>query len=152
MKSVYYILDQIKEHLRQNGVTNTVSFGDLAEIDTNKTTIFPLVHMDVENTTVSPRVIQFRLLILAMGIVDEDYEQEAKDEFFGGSNLHDVYNEQLYVMTELIEQLRRGSLWDTQVRVVGDPELQPFENRFDNKLAGWGGSITIEVPNEVSIC
>ena len=152
MKSVYYILDEIRDHLRANGITNTVSFGDLSEIDTNKTTIFPLVHMDVENASPRGNVIEFRLLILSMGIVDQDYEEEAVDEFFGGNNLHDVYNEQLYVLTNLVETLRRGDLWDEQIRVVGDPEFQPFENRFDNQLAGWGGTITIQLPNNVSIC
>jgi len=152
MKSVYYILDEIRDHLRANGITNTVSFGDLAEIDTDKTTIFPLVHMDIETVTPQPRVIEFRLLVLAMGIVDQDYEEEQIDEFFGGTNLHDVYNEQLYVINDLIETLRRGDLWDDQIRLVGSPELAPFENRFDNMLAGWGGTITIQLPNKVSIC
>lgn len=152
MKSVYYILDEIRDHLRANGITNTVSFGDLAEIDTNKTTIFPLVHLDVEAATQRDNVIEFRILILSMGIVDQDYAEEAIDEFFGGNNLHDVYNEQLYVLTNLVEALRRGSLWDEQIRVEGDPEFTPFENRFDNQLAGWGGTITLNLPNNVSIC
>ena len=152
MKSVYYILDEIRDHLRDNGITNTVSFGDLAEIDTNKTTIFPLAHIDVETATPQDNVIEFRLLVLAMGIVDQDYEEEAIDEFFGGNNLHDVYNEQLFVLTDLIENLKRGALWDDQIRIVGNPELAPFENRFDNQLAGWGGTITIQLPNNVTIC
>jgi hypothetical protein len=152
MKSVYYILDEIRDHLRANGITNTVSFGDLAEIDTNKTTIFPLVHLDVEAATQRDNVIEFRILILSMGIVDQDYAEEAIDEFFGGNNLHDVYNEQLYVLTNLVEALRRGSLWDEQIRVEGDPEFTPFEKRFDNQLAGWGGTITLNLPNNVSIC
>lgn len=152
MKSVYYILEEIRDYLRDNDVTNTVSFGDLAEIDTNKTTIFPLVHIDVETATPLPQVIEFRLLILAMDIVDQDYVQEPIDEFFGGNNLHDVYNTQLWVLNDLVSAMRRGDLWDNKIRVIGDPELAPFENRFDNQLAGWGGTLTIQLPNEVTIC
>ena len=152
MKSVYYILDEIRDHLRANGITNTVSFGDLAEIDTDKTDIFPLVHMDIETATPRGSVMEFRLLILGIGMVDQNYATEPIDEFYGGSNLHDVYNEQLYVLNDLIEHLRRGDLWDGNIRLVDAPELAPFENRFDNLLAGWGGTITIQLPNEVNIC
>lgn len=152
MKSVYKILDEIRDHLRDNGITNTVSYGDLSEIDTNKTTIFPIVHMDIESATVTNNTIEFRLLILAIGMVDQDYEEEPEDEFFGGNNLHDVYNEQLYVLTNLVEHLRRGRLYDIQVRLIEDPEFSPFENRFENMLAGWGGTIAMNVPNSVTIC
>ena len=152
MKSVYYVLDEIRDHLRANGITNTVSFGDLAEVDTNKTTIFPLVHMDVESATPKGGVIEFRLLILGIGIVDQDYAEETKDEFFGGSNLHDVYNEQLYVLNNLVASLERGDLWDDKIKIVGEPEFTPFENRFDNQLAGWGGTITIQLANNITIC
>ncbi len=152
MKSVYYILEEIRDHLRANGITNEVSFGDFAEIDTHKTRIFPLVHMDLETATPTGPIIEFRVLILAMDVVDNDYEEEGKDEFFGGNNLHDVYNTQLYVLNNLVAELRRGSLWEQKIELVSNPEFSPFERRFDNQLAGWGGTIVIRVPNTVTIC
>jgi hypothetical protein len=152
MKSVYKILDEIRDHFRGNEITNEVSFGDFTHLDTAKTTIFPLVHMDIIDVVAAPRVLRFRLLVIAMGIVDQDYAEEPIDEFFGGSNLHDVYNEQLYVLTNFVESLRRGDLYSEKVRIVGEPSFEPFENRFDNMLAGWGGEVTIELPNLVSVC
>ena len=45
MRQVYTVLDKLKEILRANGITKTVTFGDLTEVDLNKTTIFPLSHI-----------------------------------------------------------------------------------------------------------
>ena len=43
MKEVYDLLDKIKDRLRANNITNTVTFGDIMEVDLTKTTIFPLM-------------------------------------------------------------------------------------------------------------
>ena len=152
MNSVYYILEQIRDHIRNNGVTNEVSFGDLTEIDLAKTTIFPIVHLDIENVTVQPQIIEFNLLVLSMGIVDNDHAEEAIDEFFGGNNLHDTYNTQLWVLADLCEALRRGDLWDDHIKLITDPIFEPFERRFEGQLAGWGGNITIQMKNDVKRC
>ena len=45
MRQVYTVLDKIKNILRANGITKTVTFGDITEVDLNKTTIFPLAHI-----------------------------------------------------------------------------------------------------------
>lgn len=152
MKSVYYILEQIRDHLRSNGVSNTVSFGEVEQIEDDKTTIFPLAHIDLDSCFIRPRVIEIRLTILAMDIVDQPYSEESEDEFYRGNNIQDVYNTQLWTLMDLTEAMRRGELWDNKIRLIEDPEVSSFAQRFDNILAGWGGTFVIQLPNEVSIC
>ena len=47
MTQVYDILDAIKDKLLANPSVFTVKFGDLDEIDLNKTDIYPLAHLDL---------------------------------------------------------------------------------------------------------
>ena len=42
MRQVYTILDKVKTILRANGITKYVTFGDILQVDLNKTTIYPL--------------------------------------------------------------------------------------------------------------
>jgi hypothetical protein len=47
MTQVYDILESLKDKLEANPNVFTVRFGDLDEIDLNKTEIYPLAHLDI---------------------------------------------------------------------------------------------------------
>ena len=47
MREFYTAVDAVKDALRANNSINTVTFGDLSDIDLDKTTIFPLSHIFV---------------------------------------------------------------------------------------------------------
>ena len=37
-------------------------------------------------------------------------------------------------------------------QLIGDPVCEPFKDKFENELAGWGVDINIEVANNLSVC
>jgi len=150
MVQVYNILDSIRDHFRNDGITKTVSYGDLPEIDNDKTTIFPLSHMDIENAVFDNNIITFTINILTLDQIDHNKSAESEDEFFGNDNLHDVYNTQFVVMTKLINSLRRGALNDLNIKLGEEPTVEPYEDRFEGMLAGWLAQIEIQVPNDIS--
>ena len=45
MNGYYYIINTLKDHIKLNGFTNTVTTGNIFDVDLNKQTIFPLVHI-----------------------------------------------------------------------------------------------------------
>jgi hypothetical protein len=45
-----------------------------------------------------------------------------------------------------------GTMWDSQVVVDGNPNCEPFVERFENNLAGWTMTFDVLIPNEVTIC
>ena len=47
MRQVYTVIDKIQEKLKDNGITNKVTFGDILEVDLDKTTIYPLSHISM---------------------------------------------------------------------------------------------------------
>ena len=152
MKHVYDILDVLKDELRANPSVNTVSYGDIADLDLDKTTIFPLSHLLIENATIKQRTVVFTIKILCADIVDYNKQPNAFDEFYGNDNLHDVTNTQFEVINSLVQKLIRGDLFTANYQINNTPTAEPFKERFANVLAGWSVSVDIEIPNGISIC
>ena len=153
MRQVYTVLDKLKEILRANGITKTVTFGDLTEVDLNKTTIFPLSHIAFGNVTFSEHILSASIRILCLDIVDVTKEKQTEDMMFGNDNLQDILNTQLQVVNDLQQEMRRGDAFSNNFQITTSVTTEPFQDNFENQLAGWGVTINIEVPtNELSLC
>lgn len=153
MRQVYTVLDKIKEILRANGITKTVTFGDITEVDLNKTSIFPLSHIIFGNVTFQDRIMSASIRILCLDIVDITKEKQTEDMMFGNDNLQDILNTQLQVINELQQEMRRGSAFSDNFQITTNVVAEPFLDNFENQLAGWGMTVNIEVPNnELSLC
>jgi hypothetical protein len=96
-------------------------------------------------------VLRFNVSILAMDIVDESKEPTL-DIFIGNNNEQDVLNTQLAVLNKLVQVLRRGDLYNDKFQLDGDANLEPFVDRFENKVAGWTATFDVFVNNDVNIC
>ena len=152
MNEVYRVLDSIRDHFRNDGITKTVSYGELPIVDSDKTTIFPLTHFDLVNAVYDNNTITFNINVLALDIVNVNKNKETEDVFFGNNNLHDVYNTQFVVITKLINSLRSGSLNSVNIMLGEEPTAEPFENNFENMLAGWLVRVEVVVQNTVGSC
>lgn len=151
MKGFYNVTEKIKDTLIAEPFVNTVSFGSLDDIDLNKSTIFPLSHVIVNNTTVGSNTLTFNISVLTMDIVDISKE-EVTDLYIGNDNEQDVLNTQLAVINRLVTILKRGDLYSEKYQVEGDVNCEPFVDRFENKLAGWVATIDVVVQNDMTIC
>lgn len=152
MTQVYDILDKVRDRLRDNPNVFTVTFGDITEVDLNKTTIFPLSHLTITNVTFERSVINFTIALMCVDIVDYNKEKYDDDIFYGNTNLQDVYNTQLQVVNDVVQSVRRGSLFDSKIQIIGEPSATPFQDKYENELAGWGIEIQVSMINDISIC
>ena len=153
MRQVYTILDKLKTLLRANGITKYVTFGDLLQIDLNKTTIYPLAHIVFGDVTFNDRIMNASIQVLCLDIVDDKNTKEDEDEFFGNDNLQDVLNTQLQVVNLLQQEMRRGDTFSENFQRTTSVIANPIIDSYENELAGWGVTIEIEVPtNELSLC
>lgn len=149
MKEIYDLLDKIKDRLRANNITNTVTFGDILEVDLTKTTIYPLSHLTIGNVVFADHIMTADISVLSMDVVDVNKNESTYDSFYGNDNLQDVLNTQLAVVNDLQSHLRRGNLFDdNDLKITGDVTAEPFQDRFENQLAGWGVTFSIEMPND----
>lgn len=150
MQAYYNVLDKIKTTLELDDFVNTVTQGNIFDIDLKKQTIFPLSHIMVESGTIADRTINFSISVVCMDIVDKSSELTTND-FRGNDNEQDVLNTQLAVAVRLSTLLKRGE--DTNLyQIVGEPNLEPFTERFENYLAGWVVTFEIQLPNTMTVC
>lgn len=154
MTSIYDIITNIKSFLRENPIVNYVTYGDITQVDLNKTTMFPLAHFFVRNTTITEHAMRVTVSLLFLDIVDytKDFNADDLGDRQDASNLIDVYNTQLQIANALVQDLRRGDLYRDKSQLVGDPLCEPFKDRFENELAGWSMEVTIDIPNNISVC
>ena len=153
MNDFYKLLDKIKDSLRSNPNVNTVTFGNLMDLDLNKTSMFPLSHMVVSDVRFSERVMTASIEILCVDVVDDNRGENQFDDFYSNDNMMDVMNTQLAVGNLLQSEMRRGQLFTDKFQVLTDVSARPFYDRFENQLAGWGFTFTIEIPNNnTSVC
>jgi len=147
----YNLTDKLKEELIKDPFVNTVTYGNIFEVDLNKQTIFPLSHFIVNNVVDRGQTLLFNISLLCMDLVDES-KDDITDDFLGNDNEQDVLNTQLAVANRIGAMLKRGDLYRTKYQLDGDVSLEPFVDRFDNKVAGWTATINVVIPNEITIC
>lgn len=145
------LIDKLKTHFDNDVLVNTVSQGNLFNIDLNKQDIFPMVHLIVNTASLESNVVRYNISILAMDIVDIT-KDETVSKFDGNDNELYVLNTQLQVLTRCYELLLRGDLWSDKFQIDGNPTCEPFVDRFENKLGGWTMTCDILIPNGMTIC
>jgi hypothetical protein len=151
IRGFYLLTQKIKDTLLSDLNVNTVTTGDITEVDLNKQTIFPLSHMIVNNVTSSENTLGFNISILAMDIVDQS-KDAVTDIFLGNDNEQDVLNTQLAVLNKLVQKLRIGQLHRDLYQVLGDVTLEPFMDRFENQVAGWTATFDVIIQNDINVC
>ncbi len=151
MNGFYRVTDIIKDTLQADVNVNTVTYGDITQIDLDKQTIFPLSHIIVNAVTSRENTLLFNISILSMDIVDVN-KDEVTDKFIGNNNEQDVLNTQLSVLNKVIQKLRIGQLYREKYQVLGDAYLEPFRDRFENQVAGWAATFDVIIENDINVC
>ena len=152
MTEFYDIVGRIRDELRSSPSINTVTFGDITEVDLDKTTVFPLGHIFVQNVRPENGTLLFTISVLVADIVDYNKEESQDDDFYSNDNLHDVLNTQLATINKLHSDLKRGTLYADKFQLNGEPTFEPFKERFKNLLAGWETEMVIAVKNNIKVC
>tara|TARA_R110000796_G_scaffold248064_1_gene374284 strand:+ start:31 stop:501 length:471 start_codon:yes stop_codon:yes gene_type:complete len=151
IRGYYQLTETIKEQLLADVNVNTVTTGDITDVNLSKQDIFPLSHIIVNNVTVNEQTLDFNISILACDIVNQS-KLETTDIFTGNNDIQNILNNQLAVLNRLIQRLRMGQLHTDMYQLNGSPSLQPFYDRFDNQLAGWTATMDVQIYNDIYIC
>ena len=151
IRGFYLLTETIEQQLLADVNVNTVTTGDIYDIDMSKMSIYPLSHIIINNVSVQESVLNFNISVLAMDVVDES-KKATTDIFRGNNNEQDVLNTQLQVLNKLIKVLRKGNLYSDQFQLNGDASCEPFYDRFDNKVAGFTATFDVLVNNDITLC
>lgn len=146
----YEILDILNDQLIADDFVNTVTRGDIFDIDLGKQNIFPLSHIVVNNVTKEARILRFNITLMCMDIVDKTSDDDV-NSLRRNDNEDDVLNTQLAVAMRAMEVFERGNNTKSWV-LDGNPSFEPFTERFENYLAGWACTFDLLIPNTMTAC
>ena len=133
MTGYYNLLDKLKTHFDADAIVNTVTQGDIFDVDLSKQTIFPLLHIMVNNCTLDERTTTWNISLIAMDIVDIS-KNTSTNIFLGNDNEIDVLNTQHAVLNRAYQLIKHGSLAYDLFMVEGTASLEPFTERFENYM------------------
>ena len=151
MIGFYTAIDKLKTHLDADALVNSVSEGDIFQVDLAKQTIFPLVHIMVNSCTFEVNVLRFNISLIAMDLVDIS-KQENTSVYLGNDNTQDALNSTLAILNRAYDVMLHGSLAYDLFQIDGNPNCEPFTERFENLLSGWTMTFDVLVPNDMTIC
>jgi hypothetical protein len=141
--SYYKLLDTLKAQLNATNLISTVTDGQISDVDLAKQTLFPLAHIIINSATIEGKLQRFNVTILAMDILDgkEKYDVEPS-----------IMNAMLQALNRVYEVMTRGDLNPDYIMIDGMPNLEPFTDRFENKLAGWAMTFDVIMMSEMTVC
>ena len=151
IRGFYQLTETIKTNLLTDINVNTVTTGDITDINLGKQDMFPLSHIIVNNVVVNEQTLDFNISVLSCDIVNQS-KLETTDIFTGNNDVQNILNTQLAVLNKLIQKLRMGNLHTDMYQLDGNPSLDPFYDRFENQLAGWTATMNIKIYNDIYIC
>jgi hypothetical protein len=148
-KTYNNLIDTLKELGDKHQQISTTTTGDIFDIDLEKNTLYPLMHINPINVTTASFGLTYNFQIFVMDMVDTD-----------DANEQDVYNDVLQTCIDIIS-IFRNSKWQSQLTLDidapvyftdGDYTLEPFTERFDQAVTGWVFQIGIVVANDFQSC
>jgi hypothetical protein len=150
--SYYNLVKKLETYFDNDPMVNTITEGNIFDVDLSKQTLFTLVHIIVNTCTPQNNVLNFNITVSAMDIVDIS-KTETTDKIRRNDNQLDVLNTTLAVLLRFEAMLKRGELLDDLYSIDGEAVIERFPTeRFENNIAGWEMTFNILVPNYTSVC
>ena len=147
---------------------HSTSVGDIWNVDLEKNTKFPLLHINPTNVATGDSQLTYNFQVFIMDMVTEraDWTKNNADANFTKlvktlDNEQDVFNETLQIVTDFIGMLRHSSRQSLEgVNDINFPlyftqdqfTIDPFSERFDNLCCGWVFNIGVLVQNDFQTC
>jgi len=151
MNSFYRVIDSIKDAVSAEPFNHQVTFGDIADIDLQKQSLFPLCHIMINSATITENIVQQNITIFLMDLVDISNSEDTS-LFLGNDNRQDILNTQLALGTRIMRVLQKADMYRQEFEIEGDASCEPFTERFENMLAGWAITFTINTNTDMTYC
>lgn len=145
------LLTYLKQLFESDPLVNTVTKGNIDELDLNKMDISPLVHILVTNPNFNnAQAITFDVEVTVVDVVDVNKEVNT-DKFWQNDNEVDVLNETLGIINRAYSILLRD-FQDKNITAIQNAVAQEVSANKDNMI-GWTLPFQVIMPNDtISLC
>ena len=146
---------------------STVSVGDIYDLDLEKNTKFPLLHINPTSVVTGDSQLTYNFQVFIMDMVSEKSDWQTQQHSLltklvnTKNNEQEVFNQCLDISTDFIGMLRHSErqslagvndinspIYFTEVQYT----IEPFQERFDNLCCGWVFQIGVLVQNDFQTC
>ncbi len=162
-KTYNNIIDTLKKLGDAHKIIQTTTSGDIWEIDLNKNTKYPLMHINPVNVQTGPSTLTYNFQIFIMDLVSEKSNWKSSN-YISATNLsnnQEVLSECLQICTDIIGMLRHSG-WQSEVDPLdinepvifaeGEFNIEPFQERFDQEVTGWVFSLPVIAQYDFQTC
>tara|TARA_R110000824_G_scaffold107747_4_gene254280 strand:+ start:3768 stop:4313 length:546 start_codon:yes stop_codon:yes gene_type:complete len=141
----------------------TTTTGDIHDIDLEKNTLFPLMHINPINVTTGRTQLNYSFQIFIMDLVSQraDWTPDQIQSAAFLNNEQEVLSGTLQTSIDIISIFRNSVEQSTfNINDINDPvyfaeqefTIEPFTERFDNLLTGWVFTLEVQVYNDFQTC
>lgn len=141
--------DYIIGKFQADSLVNTVTTLKGEFVDTNKTTIYPVVNIEYRSANLSEDVILFSFHVKALDQNDV-YTHTTDNKLQVDTNKDDIWNETFNICQKFINSFKQYNSEDIEIESVSD--VLSIERSELNDLSGHEFDIVLSIPNEGSSC
>ncbi len=151
MNNFYKIIELVRARLADNPMVNTLIFARVEEKDLYKKNLYPLAHIIPQASPWTTQ--QVNQVSLQIRVVEQrDINKMHTDtKFEGNDNVLDNLNVCHTIINDLLTYLSLQNN-DDYIELISVNNLEPILFSDHNILDGWGVTITLSIPNDISVC
>ena len=150
VEAVFRILNIFREEFNSNDFCNSVTIGNLTEVDLAKMTMFPLAHISIESVRHNDNSLTFSLTILNLDSVNISKESEVKTGYNNDDLIYKL-NNQLYVINRAILRINSRIFYDNKWQIE-NANSDVVNKEYENMIAGYSTTMQVTVPNNLDRC
>lgn len=154
--SLYYnILDYFKTIMVNHPSIAAVNQGSFEMLDNDQYQFYPIGHVSILGATFGEKTTEYEIqLIVADKIKNKNNESEPRTnamevDFFGTDDTVDIHANTLGIINDLVSYTQYSL---ESFSINGEVVNEPFEDRFNNGLAGWVSTFTLTTHNDRPRC
>ena len=146
MKSLRQVIDTLEAIADSHHLIRRFEFGPLMEADISKESpdLYPFLHVLPVSST-----YQKGQRTRSISILVADYQRKDREA------LKDIWSDTEEILADVVKEFAQSSSGEGSAEVfftTTEVSFDPFQERFDNILAGWECIIDIITPDDNSLC
>ena len=141
------IIDIFSDISTRHNQINGFNFGWSTNLN-KETNTYPFVQLVPDNSNISGDIQANKSggeFISSFSMLVVDLLSESDD------NLADVLSDTLEMGKDIVAEIKNGSTYRNEVKITGI-SFEPFEEKFNNQLAGWNISLEISFGYAANAC
>jgi len=144
MNSFYTLHSNLENYLMANPFVNKVTEGDVSEVDNDRNSVYPLVHIIYGQTRHKGVVEEMDITFKVIDIVHE------LDNYT--INRIDVLNNTNEICKYIVALFESKEMYDLDFKLVGEPSREQLKDVETNGLSGWELTLAIQLPFNYNVC